>query len=87
MKTIWKYALSINVSTEVSMPGGADLRAVAVQGDNNFISLWAEVDPMATPQTRHFFVVGTGHEFAGGARYVGTALDRDGFVWHVYERD
>lgn len=50
------------------------------------VEFWHLHDDSA-PVTRHELqAFGTGHELPGDAAYVGTALDTDGFVWHLMER-
>ena len=51
---------------------------VAMQGED--ICFWYEYDH--TVGSRHFIIVGTGHEFRG--EYVGT-VQAEQFVWHVIE--
>lgn len=63
------------------------------------INVWCEVDTESPTIPTFFFIVGTGHERppTGGMKnidgesvelyhnvFCGTAVVRDGFVWHVY---
>lgn len=85
---VWKYPLEVPLTT-VAMPMGARVLHVGAQGD--VVTLWALVEPDRKLLDRQFLVVGTGWEFDLGhpvpdAEYRGTALRRDGLVFHVFER-
>lgn len=50
------------------------------------LSLWVEVDPAQPRVEREFCVAGTGWQIvADDPLYVGTAVMRDGLVFHVFE--
>ena len=93
MKTIWKFDLAIvEGSQEVQMPKGAKVITAGVQQHmrgGDYPRIWAEVDPDAEMESRHFEVFGTGWEIPeerGMVRkYITTAI-ADPFVWHFYER-
>lgn len=83
-KSIWKFELSPN-DPYVLMPIGARVLTAREQMEDIFV--WAEVDPNAAQETRHFCVYGTGQEMPDDpGTYIGTAMIDDGrFVFHVYE--
>lgn len=86
-KTIYKYSLfPISLDTTViDMPAGAEL--LHVDGQNEYICIWALVDPQADPTARKFRVFGTGHPIeSSNLQHVGSALMFDGtLVSHVFE--
>lgn len=83
MTEIWKFVLEGNCEAE--MPVGAKILTAREQRNN--ICVWAEVNPQAAKETRHFEVYGTGHAMPeGNRRYLGTAhLSGGTFVFHVFE--
>ena len=88
MTTLWKYPIPIEDRFTLSLPEGAVIRHLAVQGSQTY--LWVEVDPDRVPETRAFFWVGTGHSFPQTPTqeqvYLGTVhLDGLGLVFHLYE--
>ena len=84
-RSIWKFKLD---ASQVSrfMPVGAKVLTAQMQG--GVVTLWADVDPDAQQEERHFRVFGTGwnmpREMGYSDVYIGTVQDGD-FVWHVYE--
>jgi hypothetical protein len=86
LKTIWKFPFVIADETSCTMPEGAELLTVQVQGFGHFI--WALVDPKAKKVRRTFRVIGTGYpiEDDSALQYVGTFQQRRGaLVWHLFE--
>lgn len=84
MKTIHKYALRFIDTQSVIMPVGA--KVLAVQNQNDKITMWAEVDDINDKEQRVFSIFGTGCEITGFERhYIGTVQIGD-FVWHIYEQ-
>ncbi len=83
MKEIWKFQL--DGTHELDMPEEAKILTVGNQ--HHHITLWAEVDPGAVPETRRFRVYGTGHPFEASESlvYLGTVQEPP-FVWHVFEQ-
>lgn len=80
---VWKFRLGRQGRTEIEMPGSAKVVEVAAQ--NGHFTLWAVVVPGEKPQTRIFYVVGTGRPVSPNAHtYLGTLHD-DPFVFHVFE--
>ena len=56
------------------------------------VAVWAEVDPDASVEMRHFMVRGTGHPFPDDQRddqrqFIGTVISSQGYVFHIYETD
>ena len=92
MKKIFKYSLDVTDSQFVDLPEGAKILTVQFQGC--WLCLWAEVDPTARMEPRGIVIYGTGHpmsEYTESVRkpkeiYIGT-VQKDEFVWHVYEID
>ena len=86
MRSIWKYSLTVQDGPQrFEIPAGGIVHHVATQGDR--VCMWVEVntDPMIPRQDRAFVVYGSGQLIADGERYVGTACDDLGYVWHVFE--
>lgn len=82
MKTIWKYALDVEV--EIEMPIGATVLSVGEQFGGPV--LWAQVDSDAPMEQRTFRMIGTGHEFDGTGKFLGTIQMMSGaLVVHVFE--
>ncbi len=84
MLTIWKFTLSLGLTT-LSMPRGAKVLSAQVQRDT--VCLWACVDTTEPLVTRRFEIVGTGHPMDRiGRSYISTTLmDGGQLVWHVFE--
>jgi hypothetical protein len=84
MKTIYKYAAPIDDNLTITMPAGAEVLCVQMQGGGP--QVWALVDPSAAKQARGFCWRGTGHPADNLGRYVGTVQMRDGaLVFHLFE--
>ena len=89
MTTIWKFQIPSGIAPEISMPRGAKILSVQVQG--GLPCIWAEVEPKAKLEQRRFLIVGTGHpiEPTGHVEYQRTyvaTFQLEGFVWHLFER-
>lgn len=85
MKTIWKYQLERIGETSISMPKGAEILNIGIQG--NWLCLWALVDTEAEKESRCFMVYGTGWEIDNiELSYIDTFITEIGFfVWHFFE--
>ena len=85
MWVVWKFHLDVTDEQRVSMPRGAAIRHIGMQGES--LCLWAEVDPSADVEPRTIRIYDTGQEithFRGS--YLGTFLMRGGaLVFHAYE--
>jgi hypothetical protein len=83
--TIWKFRLLVRDYDTIQMPAGANIISVDVQ--HGEVCLWAEVDPGAAPQPRHFALVPTGGQLPRrNLEHLGTVLISSGnFVLHIYE--
>lgn len=79
MKTVYKYKIG---NGELQLPSGAKVLTAAIQ--NGDLCIWAEVDDVAIPEHRTFYIYGTGHIVPENVCYVATVFDGP-FVWHVYE--
>jgi hypothetical protein len=83
-RAVYKFALAIEVETQVCLDVGAHVVHVGMQ--NGELMLWAELDTHAlTKPPRVYRVFGTGHEIPDMWMHVGTVFDGP-FVWHVYEK-
>ena len=82
-QVVWKYQLDRAGRTEVTMPGGAKVVEVAMQGDR--FTLWAVVCPGIVNQKRVFYIVGTGDPLPPEAHtHLGT-VHVEVFVFHIFE--
>ena len=82
MKTIWKFPLEIVDRQPVSIPVGAQLLDVQMQGDQP--CLWALVDTESPRITLVVRIYGTGHEIRDDpGLYLGTFQERT-LVFHVF---
>ena len=78
---IFKYVIHHGRSTP--MPIGAEILMVASQGGRE--TLWAKVDTDAMIMHRTFKVLGTGATVPPGAQHVGSFMESQSLVGHVYE--
>ena len=86
MKVIFKYPLfhlsDVPGTTEISIPAGARILKVDVQGGQ--VCVWALVLKGAERVTRTVCVVGTGHPIElDSFSYLETIQD-DPFIWHIF---
>ena len=82
---IWKFPLEVQGEQVVSMPRGAKILTVQVQGTE--VCLWALVDPDKGREERRFAIVGTGHDYDGDGKYIGTIqLSSGRLIFHIFER-
>jgi hypothetical protein len=86
MQTIHKYRLQIVSEQPVTMPSGAEILCVQMQGDTPCI--WAMVNPDNPNVTRSIAICGTGHPVpVGNYKYVGTVQQFGGsLIWHIFQR-
>ena len=84
--TIWKFPIEITDEQDVMVPGGAEFLRAAMQGEK--LCLWALVDAGSPHEMRRIRVIGTGLPFEDSdkCKYIGTAHDHRGAVWHVFEK-
>ena len=83
MRTIFKFPFIPRDEFKITMPKGADVLHVALQGDQPCI--WAAVDNEEDQEPRDFRLVGTGHPLPPVEYlYVGT-FQQPPFVWHLFE--
>lgn len=82
-RAVWKWPMTFGARVNISMPYGAEILTVRLQG--GVPSIWALVDP-TTPHivVRTFRIIGTGHDVPNDATYVSTWLDGHS-VWHLFE--
>ena len=84
MKTIYKYEVPLQDSSEILMPQGAKI--LSVQEQRGRPQIWALVDRANKPEARKFVLKGTGHE-ADGVEYmqfIGT-VQIGQYVFHLFE--
>jgi hypothetical protein len=91
---IFKYRFHITGGPQKHlMPHGATVVHVGSQVQPSFaegrqeewLCLWAIVNPENDKEERKFVVVGTGHPTPPLEKYLGTAQMKSGFVWHLFE--
>jgi len=82
---IWKYTLAVTDRQSLSMPDGAHVLSVQVQG--GMPQLWALVDEKAPQSLRHFDLYGTGNPVPScPKKFIGTfQLHGGGLVFHLFE--
>ena len=87
MKRIWKWTLEVTDRQLLTLPRGAEILAVQMQGPSP--QLWALCDPDAFPSAREIAIIGTGHAIeAPPGRYISTFQMHDGqLVFHAFERE
>lgn len=85
MRAVFKYVIDLPV-TELTLPIG--FKVLTVQGQNNQVCIWGEVDKDAPTEKVVFEIYGAGHDIPdSGRKYIGTAQVHEGaLVWHVYQR-
>ncbi len=82
-KRIYKYRLAVTDVQAITMPRGAQLLTVQIQGDAAF--LWALIDNHQAPSERTIAIFGTGNplpELCG--EYIAT-FQTPPFVWHAFD--
>lgn len=84
-QTIWKFPLQIEDECRITMPNGAKLLTVQMQG--MVPCLWAVVNPDAAKCERILHVYGTGHPITRPDEpYVGSIQMYSGkFVFHIFD--
>jgi hypothetical protein len=87
-KQIFKYEVSRVGSNLLRLPKGAKILRFGSQFEGLFF--WALVDPEAQPEDRAFFIYPTGEEMKckeheEGQGYLGTVVEKEGYVWHAFE--
>lgn len=92
MKKIYKYIIPAHraIPSQILIPDGSRFCYAEYMdlSENNYpvFWLWFEVNPLeALHDNRSFIVYGTGWEIPYSYEYLTTRLDKDGFVWHLYE--
>lgn len=84
---IWKFEIKGPCAQVISMPRGARVLSVQVQGIFPF--MWAMVDDEAPAEDRRFYVAATGEPIPERSRYLDTFHMRTGIdtplVWHLLE--
>jgi hypothetical protein len=86
MKKIFKYQLSVAFMQTVTMPAGAQILTIQVQGKT--IQLWALVSEDEHPVDRKIECHGTGHPIKNpnDLTYIASVQTDGGqFIWHFFE--
>ena len=85
MRTVYKYPVIMDDEWEMSMPRGAKILSLDVQGGKPY--MWAAVETTRMSDGRFFITRGTGHKLSGTLEFIGMfQLDKLGLVFHVFER-
>lgn len=81
---IWKHELTHGIFP-LMLTRGAEIVLIGLDPDRS-ACLWEKhrVDMELKPETRHFLVVGTGHQFMTGFVHRGSWVEGP-FVWHLFE--
>lgn len=85
---IWKWQIPRQATFVLAMPPGAEVIHVAAIGGEGF--MWARVDPRTerrVERTFHRRLTGASQPISASARHVGTYIESDGFVGHIFEGD
>lgn len=88
-KTIWKYQLDTTDKQTITMPFGAEILSVQMQGLNP--CMWVLVNPSKELEDRYIEIYGTGHiigcDMGIDRAYIGTyQVSGNQLVFHVFER-
>ena len=86
--TIWKHRLVLDTSTPQQFYLPIAARVLTIQLQDNDITFWTCHETLSERHRtiREFHIFGTGFEFDGyGLSYIGT-VQRNGYVWHIFEK-
>lgn len=88
MQTIYKYPLEVTDKQSLTLPDGAKILSVQMQGES--LCLWAMVSPtIQAIETRTFWIYGTGHDVTLAPEhlnFLATVQMRGGtLIFHVFE--
>lgn len=84
MRVIYKYAIPLSLSIKLLIPWGYKILSFQNKGEDLFI--WVEVDPSHATTDVTFHIVATGGEVPECCDYIGTVVDVDNMVWHLYKK-
>ena len=89
MRTVYKYPITRVGGTFTTFMDYAP-RHVGIDSEGQ-LCVWLEVDTNNEPVQAEAKVIGTGHEidfyeYDNSFDFVGTAIESNGLVWHVYLR-
>lgn len=89
MKTIHKQGPLIYGLNQIKCQVTGSLRVLHVGFDKlGALCLWHEADTSVGSRECRVFVIGTGHDMSEvSGTFLGTAINSEGFVWHVYSPD
>lgn len=84
---VWKWKLPRQGKFALAMPGGkyAEILHVGTDGKDGF--LWARVNPASENRNRVFerHLTGGEREVSDTAKHIGSYMESDGFVAHIFE--
>lgn len=89
MRSVWKLQYNLfNGTSAFRVPVGAKVihvnRDPAIPANEEFISIWIDVDTDAPMEEISFDVRGTGHPVIPDAEYVGSVIAPP-YAWHVFK--
>ena len=83
-KRIFKYKVPLDTFVSMDMPEGAEPLHFGIQNDEP--TLWAKVDPDNPIVSKKFMLFSTGYWFEDDhLKYIGTVINLDRYVWHLFE--
>lgn len=89
MKTIWKYEVKTTDWFIITMPVGSDILTVQIDEKTGNPCVWVLLESEMPDEERFFEVFGTGNpinsDMGVDREYIGT-YQKEGFVWHLFER-
>ncbi len=81
-KVIYKYEIPLMPEPAVNMPN--DLQIISFQMQGNKMFVWVICDPLAESICYKFRLVATGGETPVLCDYIGTVVDHEYMVWHLF---
>jgi hypothetical protein len=85
MKTIYKYRIPMLDSFTIAMPKGAKVLHFSIDQKDGLMYVWAEINTYNGLVHKGFELIGTGNPIMSVIKkYIGT-VQKDGFVWHLFE--
>ena len=85
-KNIWRIPIQLTGAAQTfRLPQGADPVYFGTKGGG--YNLWVEFDQAKADvlEEQTFLLVGTGFEVPDACNYIGTVIEADTFVWHLYD--
>lgn len=84
---VWKWKLPREGKFALMMPGGGAAEIIHVGTDGASGFLWARVNPASEQCAREFerHLTGGSREISETAKHIGSYMESDGFVAHIFE--